>query len=455
MQGVLNGSCGQNSPWLGMKMYQAPAAHYGQAEIQSQVPHGTLQSGGIIFMQPVLMPVYSPFWGMQTCMAVQTPLIQASQLAGHMEVQPNLTAPATEEPMNDDSATAGTGARRHRRSRRGGASMKKRLAGAAAPDEVEELTQAVKATEDACLLAHGSISSGTPEGVSEPEADDASSPLSEMSATALPEADQTSNTSLESGHVEGALQRGTSDDSSESIESHVDPLLLELDGADETRRQFALDWVQSSFWPLALTKRGCRIVQKAIDVGTPAYQQQLVEKLHGRVDECMKSPHTNYVLQKFIETMPPERIQFVSTELHGQGTYVARHKFGCRIFQRLIEHCPPDQTEPLIKEVLSDAASLCRHQYGNFIIQHILQHGSGSQRSAVADVVGADIIRLAKHRIASHVVSCAMVHCPPEDVQRLTHAVLHDAGQLADLSRREYGSFVVREVNRAARQLRT
>jgi hypothetical protein len=282
-------------------------------------------------------------------------------------------------------------------------------------------------------------SSGTPERWSDYEIED-NSPLS-----------------VASPGTSDVASADTPDASSAQLQSlseaAIDPLLLELDGADETGRQFALDWVASSFWPLALTKRGCRIVQKAIDVGTPAYQHQLVENLHGRVNEAIKSPHTNYVLQKFIETMPPEHMQFVLSELQGQGLYVSRHRFGCRIVQRLIEHCPPSQTEPLIKEILSDAEPLCRHQYGNFIVQHILQHGSPAQRSAIANVVEADIIRLAKHRIASHVVSCAILHCPAEDVQRLTHTVLHDAGQLADLSRREYGSFVVREVNRAARNL--
>lgn len=42
-----------------------------------------------------------------------------------------------------------------------------------------------------------------------------------------------------------------------------------------------------------------------------------------------------------------------------------------------------------------------------------------------------------------------------EDVQRLTNAVLCDEAQLYNLSRREYGSFVVREVHRAARMLKS
>jgi len=38
-------------------------------------------------------------------------------------------------------------------------------------------------------------------------------------------------------------------------------------------------------------------------------------------------------------------------------------------------------------------------------------------------------------------------------VRRLTHEVLHDEAQLANLARREYGSFVVREVHRAKARL--
>jgi hypothetical protein len=248
-------------------------------------------------------------------------------------------------------------------------------------------------------------------------------------------------------------EAGLVDDDSHAVSPDADPVLMELGNADGEHFRSTLTGVLSSVWPLAMTKCGCRIVQKAAEVGTTSDQQEIAEKLHGHVQEAMRSPHANHVLQKCIEIMPPDRIDFVLTELKGEGAFAARHRFGCRILQRLIEHCPPWQTEELISEVLGDTARLCRHQYGNFVIQHILQHGTPAHRSAIAGVLCEDTIRLAKHRIASHVLSCAMVHCAADDVQKLTKVVLNDAGQLADLSRRQYGSFVVREVNRAARML--
>jgi pumilio RNA-binding family len=236
-------------------------------------------------------------------------------------------------------------------------------------------------------------------------------------------------------------------------EASGDPVILALSNVDSEDFRPTLDRVMSSVWPLATTKNGCRIIQKAIEVGSQADRSRILDQLRGHVHEALKSPHANHVLHKCIEIMPPDLVDFVLIELQGEGAYVARHRFGCRILQRLIEHCSHQQTEGLIAEVLSDASRLCRHQYGNFVIQHILQHGAMAHRHIIAEALCEDTIRLAKHRIASHVLSCAMVHCDSEDVQRLTKVVLDDAGQLADLSRRQYGSFVVREVNRAARML--
>jgi len=171
------------------------------------------------------------------------------------------------------------------------------------------------------------------------------------------------------------------------------------------------------------------------------------------VNQAAQSPHANYILQKFIELVPSEQLQFVVAEVQDDILYVARHRFGCRIVQRLLEHCKPWQTEQLISKALADVALLCRHQYGNFILQHILQYGSKSHRSAVADIILVDILRLSNHRLATHIVRCALKNCSPEDVQRLTRAVLQDEGELYNLSRREYGSFVVQDVHRATKLL--
>jgi len=245
-------------------------------------------------------------------------------------------------------------------------------------------------------------------------------------------------------------------DRNSQAEEAVDPMMLELenDSADSSRREVVLERILESFWPLALNKRGCRILQKAIEVGSPEYQQKLAEQLRGQVHQGIQSPHANYVLQKVIQVLPPKDYLFMLDEIQKHVLYVVRHRFGCRILQRLLEHCTAEQLEPMMNKVVQDTTSLIRHQYGNFVLQHILQYGTPAQRHVIAEVVYSDMIRLAKHRLGSHVVSCALNYCSSEDIARLTGLVLSDPKQLAELSHREYGSFVVREVNRAARLLK-
>jgi len=448
MQSMFNGNSDRPS-WVDMRLYQAPVASYQQVEgVPQQAPSGPLPNTAVL-MQPVMMPVFYPYGIMQMPLGAQQAVPDVTLLADDAQQPlPNVTLQAdgaqADTEQNEASEVPRQGPR-HRRSRRGGAAVRKKLAAARQLEDADEAARAVE-TAQGCSASTSEASSGP--APKDNEWDDIQSLSTEAGTPKSADVGITTESSI---HCETALDgtAKTAPHEADASES-VDPMLVELDSSDEERRQNALDWVSKSFWPLALTKRGCRILQQAISVGTPAYQQRLLENMHGQVQEAMQSPHANHVLQKFVEIMAPERTQFVLAELQDQILQYARHRFGCRILQRLVEHCPPQQTEQMIGTVLSDAESLCRHQYGNYV----LQHGSPSQRSVIAQVVEKDIIRLAKHRVASHVVSSAMVHCPAEDVQRLTHAVLQDAGQLAELSRREYGSFVVREVNRAARLLR-
>lgn len=226
-------------------------------------------------------------------------------------------------------------------------------------------------------------------------------------------------------------------------------MFRELECSDPQKQKMAIGWVVNSTWPLALTRRGSRIVQRAMELATTDDQERIVEKIKGFVLEALQSPHANYVLQKCLEVMPPQKLEFVARELKGQAVFVAKHRFGCRILQRAIEHWPPAHSEDWIQEVLTNANHLVRHEFGNYVIQHILQFGTSCQKHQIADILLTDATSFAKHKIASHVVCRALSHCLPDDVQRLNEALSEEK----DLSRTHNGSFVVREANRINKRL--
>jgi len=231
-----------------------------------------------------------------------------------------------------------------------------------------------------------------------------------------------------------------------------DQLLLALSdgpsGDIAAQRQAVMELVIMQTWQLASTQNGCRVVQRALEVGEASERVALSQQLRGHVWEACISPHANHVLQMCIELIPDDCIQFVLDELHGSIVSAARHRYGCRVLERLIEHCSVEQTAGLVDELLDGAAQLCRHTFGNFVVQHVLMHGLEDQRQQIVAILRGDIQRLARHRVASHVVRCALVHCSTEDRQQLALAMAADAREFADLAHHHCGSFVVREMKR-------
>jgi len=201
---------------------------------------------------------------------------------------------------------------------------------------------------------------------------------------------------------------------------------------------------------LALSLRGCRVVQKALEVAVGEDRNLLVDQLRGHVRRLLESPHGNHVLQKCIEVMPADSLNFVVNELaaYPKGwVAVARHRFGCRVIERLLEHCSQEMTEMLMLAVVADAHTLCCHPFGNYVIQHVLEYGSPAHRSqVVAALIEADVVALAQHRMACNVIEKALENCGSKEQQALAQAILSVPPSLVSLRCSRYGRHVVRQL---------
>jgi len=204
---------------------------------------------------------------------------------------------------------------------------------------------------------------------------------------------------------------------------------------------------------LAFSKHGCRVIQKAIEVGDARDRALLVEKLKGQIIDLYKSPHGNHVVAKMIEVMPPANLDFLIAELKGTVSTVAKHQFGSRLLERLLEHCPAEQVACLIDEVLMSAKTLCCHAFGNFAVKHIFEHGTQAWKAKIVEQMvtlddsgrGQNLPYLAKHRIASHVVQKALGFCGEELLPTLVSTLVSGEGDdsLAAVGCTRYGSYVV------------
>lgn len=442
-------------------------------------------------MWPMLLPMHGPAdaWNtgaqeaaqadQQWCEASGSPSPDLEYFTGTSVASAGASRGCQTPSLPSERSCARTGASRRQRRKQRNAGTNSALRGAPSAEEVEEMRVAVERIQRTHLpfgIAAGvssakkpaCIVSAAPTGVADVDSSGIGSVSREISQLSTTVPDGVSSLDMgpqfwpptpESTPPHSPYASPRAGPSSIAIvetdpldlgEEASDLVVAQLTSGDKVQNQALLSWITTSAWPLASTPGGCRVVQQALEISDSAERAILVGSLQGHVQEASVSPHGNHVLQKCITVMPPDRVQFVLNEMQGYAITAARHRYGCRVLERLIEHCPHQQTSDLIEEVLGGTEKLCRHAFGNFVVQHILEHGTFDHRRRVAEVLLADTVRLAKHRVASHVVKSALVHCSTDDRQRLTHTLSADVGELSDLAHHHCGSFVVREMRRAA-----
>jgi len=224
---------------------------------------------------------------------------------------------------------------------------------------------------------------------------------------------------------------------------------------DPDTRRSTLTWLLKAARPLALSKQGCRVVQKFIDYADAEHQSKLLDELAPHTVDLYESPNGNHVLTKVIEVLPAARLGAIVRKLEEKGfEEVAKHRYGCRVLERLIEHCPESELKPLIFEVLSNTEALSRHPFGNFVISHLFEHAPTYYKHLLNYILH-QIPQLAMHRTASHVVQKALAYGDQEDKQNIVRALLWAEGDLAlnQVARGRYGSFVVEQLSELSPEL--
>lgn len=201
--------------------------------------------------------------------------------------------------------------------------------------------------------------------------------------------------------------------------------------------------------PLARSRSGTRLIQKALDVSSGALRARLVGTLRGHVAELFECAHGNHVLSKLVVAMPPLMITFVLEELRAKGIVaVARHRFGGRVLERLLEFSSEAQVAELAAEILGDCEALCRHPYGNFVVSSLLENGTEAHRAAILEKMLDGLPYLAMHRTASHVVQRLLARATGAQrcviLQRLLRA--GSPNSIVEVACSRYGSFVVEEL---------
>jgi len=206
--------------------------------------------------------------------------------------------------------------------------------------------------------------------------------------------------------------------------------LLQLPQLSPQLRRRVVMGLRGSLLKLTRDKRGCWVLQQALDCseGVAELQDAFKEELKGKVLSCSQHLHGNFVLQKCVEALPPAAVAFIAQELKNHALVAALDVYSCRVLQRLIEHChSPHMAELLEKLLRSDNLErLVTDAYGHNVLRALLVHGSEDQLRRIVALFAEEgkLLVYARNRHASLVVDQSLETLSSSNLQAERSAVM-------------------------------
>ena len=240
-----------------------------------------------------------------------------------------------------------------------------------------------------------------------------------------------------------------------------------FDNAAPDQRDLLALSLMGSVNALCTHPHGCRVVQRALFVVSPARRNDLVEELielrsgnlaqtEAIVRSHARDAHATHVLQKAVAALqrgiglksafkdppisedaedPPVERARAANALEKIESFVLQdclamctHQQACRLVQRILGACEPHNISPRVSQVLTEVFrnidALAIHQNGNFVLQHILEATDPSLASRVQNYVCTNAVRLARHKFGSHLVEKCLACATPSQVNAIIEKFL-------------------------------
>jgi pumilio RNA-binding family len=175
--------------------------------------------------------------------------------------------------------------------------------------------------------------------------------------------------------------------------------------ADSAQQQRVGSMLVGNVFNLSVHVYGCRVLQKVLEVFDVQFHSLIVgELVAGLLNECVCDPNGNHVVQKAIELASPALLQPVVDTLRKDVVKFSTHLYGCRVMQRVLEYCVSEQSAPVLQLIVESGSELLCDQFGNYVVQHVIECGPPHARSSLLQLMCGNLPELAVHKFASNVV---------------------------------------------------
>lgn len=231
---------------------------------------------------------------------------------------------------------------------------------------------------------------------------------------------------------------------------------LESTDRDKAEKHLLIQRLLPDMHKLALSKPGCRVVQKALEVGGNEARDIIWSELKSRVAELYESPNGNHVLQNIIKNLSAQRNSEVISALRQRGAVtVAKHRYGCRVLCRLIEQCDDTDAQSefrsLLDELIPEMSVLARHEFGTFVVQTMLEYLKDRRPALIRDLI-PHAVAISMNRAGSLAMQKMHDFCDLEEEAAFLSCFLNKwdpqsgSSFLAVVAYNRYGSYVLEQL---------
>lgn len=144
---------------------------------------------------------------------------------------------------------------------------------------------------------------------------------------------------------------------------------------------------------VATHRHSCCVIQRCIDLGTPAQKRQIVDSVVRHVATFVEDQYGNYVVQYVVGLNIAGVSRRIATLLRGRFAELSMQKFSSNVVEKLMQADaatdPGDAVEVVVDEIVGceTVDALLQDPFANYVVQTALSRASEAQRKVLSDLI--------------------------------------------------------------------
>ena len=193
---------------------------------------------------------------------------------------------------------------------------------------------------------------------------------------------------------------------------------------------------------MARDRNGSRILQRKLEEGSQEERNLIFNGLEPELKALISDPCANFVIQKMCDVLDKRQQQVLLRTLLSDVQGIVEHQHGCRVLQKFIETTSSENIDEIYQGLKGVFLKTCVSPNGNHIVQRFIDF-LPLRVGEIVSIVKPHLMELAFDNCGCRVVQRLF---DKYDVDTLSSLVDDVVVKAVDLSKNQYGNYVVQKV---------